>query len=332
MKRFFTLDKALCFTFLLFAHILIGQNGSEPIDHLDVIDPKKTISSSQCIPLSYEGSSSLYLGQILVRLNSASTPSGGIYVYAYLGNFNNYVGSKKVGGLSIDPQNGNLYNSGDLSFNIDNSFIPTILSYAPLYGRAFEKDLDISFTLATKINGNFVSLNPSYFTSIHLDAGSHDISKSFRFCVEDLETGDPIPSNPPGPNGNNNQNNGFGFLQYVPNNSNNESQSIGSNHSLRNTEVLNVIDTKNETTATFKAFPNPTVNILSLSYFSRTPSNVTIRIFDLSGRNILTKSESSIEGINKTTLNLEHLVGGIYFCEIQLNNSEKHTIKLFKTK
>jgi hypothetical protein len=65
-------------------------------------------------------------------------------------------------------------------------------------------------------------------------------------------------------------------------------------------------------------YPNPVNDILNISYSSVSNGDVIIRMFDATGRLVLTEQQSSIEGNNQIALNLANrLPMGLYFVEVQ---------------
>ena len=74
-------------------------------------------------------------------------------------------------------------------------------------------------------------------------------------------------------------------------------------------------------------FPNPSDGNFSISYSSTGSSQVTLRITDLLGRTLFTKSVVSGEGDNKISVDLNDQSRGIYFAEVR--NNESVLIKRF---
>jgi len=76
--------------------------------------------------------------------------------------------------------------------------------------------------------------------------------------------------------------------------------------------------------------PNPTKSITTITYTLNQSSSVTIKILDLSGRQMLTTiSEFHEQGEQRVTFNTKGLKSGIYFCILK-TNEKIQTLKLIK--
>lgn len=67
----------------------------------------------------------------------------------------------------------------------------------------------------------------------------------------------------------------------------------------------------------FLAYPNPAVDNVTLSINAREISSFSIQMLDASGRVVLSKNESGVEGLNAYQLDLRHLPKGIYMLEVR---------------
>jgi hypothetical protein len=75
-------------------------------------------------------------------------------------------------------------------------------------------------------------------------------------------------------------------------------------------------------------FPNPFNNTTAISYSLPRAANVTISLFDITGRLVRVVQEGRFEaGEHQVTLNAEGLASGIYFARLQTANQSK-TVKL----
>lgn len=65
-------------------------------------------------------------------------------------------------------------------------------------------------------------------------------------------------------------------------------------------------------------YPNPVNDILNIAYNSLSNGDVSIRLFDATGRLVLFEQQASTEGDNQITLNLAgRLPVGLYIVEVQ---------------
>ncbi len=101
--------------------------------------------------------------------------------------------------------------------------------------------------------------------------------------------------------------------------------------------TVNVINTSNavqqiaNNVNSVKAFPNPFADNLTINLNSASNTTVTYSITDMYGSVIAKEKVSVDKGENKITLNTSNFVSGMYFVNVQDNNSKKmHTTKIVK--
>ncbi|CAN5818858.1 hypothetical protein BH11BAC7_BH11BAC7_12290 [soil metagenome] len=75
-------------------------------------------------------------------------------------------------------------------------------------------------------------------------------------------------------------------------------------------------------------FPSPASNQLNVQYYGALASNVTLNLFDATGRNVLLINENAAaEGTNTLNLDVASLPDGIYFCTVT-TSSESYQTKI----
>ena len=92
----------------------------------------------------------------------------------------------------------------------------------------------------------------------------------------------------------------------------------GSNSTAQGKTGIGAIGSAGVTTNAVTVSPNPSHGTVSVSYTTRQPGNVQIRVFDHSGKAMLNKNESAVAGKNTYLLHLSNLANGVY--ELQINN------------
>lgn len=90
---------------------------------------------------------------------------------------------------------------------------------------------------------------------------------------------------------------------------------------------VGIVEFKN--IANIQAYPNPTLNDLTIKYLSKAFDKITIQITDISGKEILSKTQETEIGPNTLTIETKNFDAGLYFIIISDGNS-KRTIKLNK--
>lgn len=83
----------------------------------------------------------------------------------------------------------------------------------------------------------------------------------------------------------------------------------------------------NNTLENLSIYPNPTSGMLNINFAANENGKATIRVMDLIGRSIFTQPINVYNGINKLTVDLKDKNMGIYFIEIQ--NEESRMIQRF---
>jgi hypothetical protein len=80
-----------------------------------------------------------------------------------------------------------------------------------------------------------------------------------------------------------------------------------------------------------KLYPNPSGDLLNISYTLEKPAKVNLDIFDISGKLIYSHQKSNIEqtGTNVLSLNIASLPSGVYFCKLKAGEKVSVT-KLIK--
>lgn len=76
---------------------------------------------------------------------------------------------------------------------------------------------------------------------------------------------------------------------------------------------------------TIQLFPNPAREAIQIT---GVPANSTIELLDISGRIVYSKSITSYE--EKVSINISHIITGIYFCKIISNNGDLVVLKFVK--
>jgi hypothetical protein len=92
------------------------------------------------------------------------------------------------------------------------------------------------------------------------------------------------------------------------------------------TKTYNAVVTCREgelaTAAKLNVYPNPTTGMLNIDY-TATRGNTLINVLDLAGRVVMTKTTTSIEGMNNTQLDLSGVAKGAYMIHVQSTNGSQ---------
>ena len=111
----------------------------------------------------------------------------------------------------------------------------------------------------------------------------------------------------------------------------------GSGASFTNTAFTGLVTgVKNDVVkqiGTVGLYPNPASNQTDLVINSNINSNITVSIYDVTGKLVLTaaNNETIFEGYNKLAINTQSLVNGVYFVTLKTSLG-KETVKLIVTK
>ncbi len=85
---------------------------------------------------------------------------------------------------------------------------------------------------------------------------------------------------------------------------------------LFDSDITSTHDFEKPTISAISIYPNPVTNILNVSINKPVNQNLTFRIIDYSGREILTTDFSFDNGSNQTTINTATLSNGLYFLQV----------------
>jgi len=91
------------------------------------------------------------------------------------------------------------------------------------------------------------------------------------------------------------------------------------------TDLVSIVE--NESIRNFQLYPNPTSNLVNLSWYSDANSYSKVSITDLSGKILILRDMTSKEGNNKLELDVSELSNGIYLIEL-VSESKKVQRKL----
>ena len=99
---------------------------------------------------------------------------------------------------------------------------------------------------------------------------------------------------------------------------------------MDNISVVNTVGLHElENVMNISAFPNPTSENMSLQYVAKAETNVTIRIFDIFGKEVLNIQTQTELGSGSITLETSTLTAGVYFIEVKEGSVAKK-IKFIK--
>ena len=76
------------------------------------------------------------------------------------------------------------------------------------------------------------------------------------------------------------------------------------------------IDRHTEQLSIYNIYPIPTTNLLNIQFNTKTANNLTIKIIDITGKNLIEEEYNSRAGINRLTLDVGFLSTGTYFLNI----------------
>ena len=115
-----------------------------------------------------------------------------------------------------------------------------------------------------------------------------------------------------------------GQLDYISSSDSNFSVSQGIQQPFEVSVVLGLEE--NHIKLELKAYPNPTNDILFLSFENEINSEITYQLIDLQGKLI----ENNVIKNNTTEIKLAHLEKAIYFLNIRESNKSIKTFKIIK--
>ncbi len=73
----------------------------------------------------------------------------------------------------------------------------------------------------------------------------------------------------------------------------------------------------------FSLYPNPSTGKINVTYNGKSTGNILLRVLDMEGRSLVSKTEQAITGINTYGLNLSNVKEGIYSLELSDGNLKK---------
>jgi len=115
-----------------------------------------------------------------------------------------------------------------------------------------------------------------------------------------------------------------GQVVYTTNTGSNGSVAQGVQQPYEITTVLGVEDP--EISLIMQAYPNPTIDNLTLNVGNNELSNLNFQLFDLNGREI----ENRIISNAIETIGMENLAASVYFLKVTRSNTEIKTFKIIK--
>lgn len=84
-----------------------------------------------------------------------------------------------------------------------------------------------------------------------------------------------------------------------------------------------------ETVSNISVYPNPAKEMIILNYIATTETELSVRIFDISGKEVANTVNHTVIGANKINFSIEALESGMYFIELSNTTSTKK-IKFIK--
>jgi len=100
------------------------------------------------------------------------------------------------------------------------------------------------------------------------------------------------------------------------------------NHSTINAKVVDLIWGTNGSTVSI--YPNPTQDVLNIDLYTSKVQNTTVKVLDMSGRIVKQIQARSEVGMNKLSISLGEVAGGIYTVQIFENDQLTHVDKVRK--
>jgi len=100
------------------------------------------------------------------------------------------------------------------------------------------------------------------------------------------------------------------------------------NHSTLNAKVVDLIWGTNGSTVSI--YPNPTQDVLNIDLYTSKVQNTTVKVLDMSGRIVKQIQARSEVGMNKLSISLGEVAGGIYTVQVFENDQLTHVDRVNK--
>ncbi len=101
--------------------------------------------------------------------------------------------------------------------------------------------------------------------------------------------------------------------------------SCGNSASATKTVVISTTGIEETVQQSLVVYPNPTVDLVQVSFLNTSGEEVSLRLLDLTGREIMSSSVKGKAGMQQTTLNLSGQAKGVYLVEIQYGEIKSQT-------
>jgi hypothetical protein len=101
--------------------------------------------------------------------------------------------------------------------------------------------------------------------------------------------------------------------------------SCGNSASATKTVVISTTGIEETVQQSLVVYPNPTVDFVQVSFLNTSGEEVSLRLLDLTGREIMSSSVKGKAGMQQTTLNLSGQAKGVYLVEIQYGEIKSQT-------
>jgi hypothetical protein len=98
--------------------------------------------------------------------------------------------------------------------------------------------------------------------------------------------------------------------------------------STLNAKVVDLIWGTNGSTVSI--YPNPTQDVLNIDLYTTKVQNTTVKVLDMSGRIVKQIQARSEVGMNKLSISLGEVAGGIYTVQVYENDQLTHVDKVRK--
>lgn len=77
-----------------------------------------------------------------------------------------------------------------------------------------------------------------------------------------------------------------------------------------------------------KAYPNPFIQDINISFYSKSKSEATINLYDITGLKIMQRKYQSNAGENNIPINLGNMKAAFYLVEVILGNGERGVVRI----